>query len=245
MKELNSYIESLGISLYGYADLRSFDPSLHANLPYGIAIGIAIDPDIVRKIPNGPFMDYAEAYKTITARLDEICVDVANQIKKLGYNAIPQDRKYVDQQTRIYLGNPVVTEEDAIPGKALMPHKTVVATAGLGWITKSALVATKEFGSAIRFTSILTDAPVDAVAAEYHCLCGNCRICADACPAKAIYGKLWEPGVEREELFDYDACERGHDERAEILGINQGGTCGVCIAVCPHTKRYTDQSISK
>lgn len=238
MNNLAKYIEHLGISLYGYADLRGFDEEKRESLPFGIAMGIALDPKIIARIPDGPFEDYVEVYSSVTARLDEIAVSVRDYLIERGHRAVAQDRPYVNSQTSSDL------HSGDIPAEALMPHKTVVATAGLGWIGKNALVITKEYGSAIRFTSVLTDAPLDAVDAEYSCLCGSCRICADSCPGGAIYSRLWEPGISRTALFDYHKCNKGLAMRAEKLGIkNGGGTCGMCIAVCPHTRRYLNAAL--
>ena len=43
-----------------------------------------------------------------------------------------------------------------------LPHKTVATRAGLGWIGKNCLLVTKEYGSAVRLSSLLTDAPLPA-----------------------------------------------------------------------------------
>ena len=43
-----------------------------------------------------------------------------------------------------------------------LPHKTVATRTGLGWIGKNCLLVTKEYGSAVRLSSLLTDAPLPA-----------------------------------------------------------------------------------
>lgn len=239
MDGLKNYIESLGVNLSGCADLRRFDEERRASLPFGIAMGIALDPKVIARIPDGPFEDYIEIYGSVTDRLDEISLLVQNYLTERGYRAIAQDRPYVNGQANAGL------HDGSIPAEALMPHKTVVATAGLGWIGKNALVITKEYGSAIRFTSVLTDAPVGAVDAEYRCLCGSCRACSDNCPGDAIFSRLWEPGISRSELFDYRKCIEGLAMRAKKLGVKNGGggTCGMCVAVCPHTLRYLNAAL--
>jgi len=42
-------------------------------------------------------------------------------------------------------------------GDSSMPQKTIATRAGLGWIGKTALLITPQFGSAIRLNSVLTD----------------------------------------------------------------------------------------
>ena len=39
-------------------------------------------------------------------------------------------------------------------------YKMLATLAGIGWIGKNALLVTKEQGSAVRFTAVLTDAHV-------------------------------------------------------------------------------------
>ena len=237
MEGLDRFIEELGVDLYGYADLRSFDENLRGGLPYGISFGIAVDADIIRKIPDGPFMDYVQAYSTITDRLDEISILISEYLTSKGYKAIAQVRSYVGEQIEKSKNS-----TDNVYGTASMPHKTVAASAGLGWITKSALIVTEKYGSAVRFSSVLTDAPLNPQKHEYICHCGSCSLCKDNCPTGAILGVEWTDQTTRAQLIDYALCQKSFRERGSRIGINTGGgTCGVCIAVCPHTKRYLNE----
>ncbi|MCL1830862.1 MAG: 4Fe-4S dicluster domain-containing protein [Oscillospiraceae bacterium] len=232
--KLFNYLDSLGVDVKGVGDLRSFDDSLRASLPFGISFGIAIDKDIVRRIPDGPFMDYVDAYTNITDRLDDISHLVTNFIIESGYIAIAQDRTYVNEQI-----SASKNDTDNLYGKAYMPHKTVAASAGLGWITKSALLINDRYGSAVRYSSVLTDAPLDAYVGRYDCRCNDCNICSENCPTGAIYSRVWTSETSREELFDYELCQKSFRDRGKLINVHTGGgTCGICIAVCPHTKKY-------
>ena len=83
-------------------------------------------------------------------------------------------------------------------GRALVPHKSVAALAGFGWIAKNSLLITPQFGSAQRLTSVLTDMPLKTTPSSYFCQCGDCAICVDACPAGAPFrtplGSIRRPG---------------------------------------------------
>ncbi len=68
--------------------------------------------------------------------------------------------------------------------------KTIATRTGIGWIGKSALLITKQYGSMVRISSILTNAPLIPSKSINQSLCGSCTICQSACPAKAIYGIL-------------------------------------------------------
>jgi epoxyqueuosine reductase QueG len=81
---------------------------------------------------------------------------------------------------------PTVKQVDLTKTDAHLPHKTVATKAGFGWIGKSALLITKRYGAAIRLASVLTDADLDTAEPVEQSMCGDCRQCADHCPAKAI-----------------------------------------------------------
>ena len=119
-----------------------------------------------------------------------------------------------------------------------LPHKTVATRAGLGWIGKNCLLVTPEFGSAIRLSSCLTDAPLDCGVPVEESKCGNCECCVKSCPAGALNGVIWHAGMERELLFQKALCK---EKQREIMRRNTGidtDLCGKCFAVCPYTRRY-------
>jgi len=116
-------------------------------------------------------------------------------------------------------------------------HKTIATRAGLGWIGKSALLITKQYGPAVRLSSVLTNAefttgdPVDASG------CGDCHCCVDACPAGAIVGSHWTAGTPRESLCNAFACRDAAKGLARRQGI-EATICGICINACPWTQKY-------
>ncbi len=230
---LDELIKDAGADLFGYADLSMLPEAAGQGLPRGISIGIAINPDIVGRIPTGPHAEYVEAYDSLNARLDEICTRVGEYMVERGYRAVPQTTAHVSAQRR--------THEK---GYAAMPHKTVAALAGLGWITKSSLLVTRAYGSAVRFTSILTDAPLVTEPATYACLCGNCSLCADSCPGHAIRNKTWNVHVDRDELIDFAACRETVKSRGVASGKDHA-TCGICMSVCPHTQQYVKNGMAR
>lgn len=230
MDRLKDYIYSLGADLVGFADISAVPPEHRFHMPYGISIGIALNPEIVSLIPQKTTVEYINEYDTVTDKLDNICELTYKYITEKGYDAVAQTVKFVkDQRSQ--------NESDQSAGNALVPHKTVAALSGLGWISKSSLLLTKQYGSAVRLTSLLTNAPLNAVSSKYECLCGDCTICVDACPGNAIKNKTWDINVEREDLIDFYACRKITEKRGEALN-KMHTTCGICMAVCPHTKKY-------
>ncbi len=123
-------------------------------------------------------------------------------------------------------------------------HKTVATRAGLGWIGKSALLVTCEYGSAIRLASVLTDAPLPVGTPTNHSLCGDCHACVDACPGRAIKGVSWQVGMFRDELYDALACRETCLKQSAKLGI-QRTICGVCINACPWTRQHLARTVAR
>jgi len=223
--KLKKYLKSLGASLVGFANLSFVDTSSHDNMNYGVAFAIKINSEIIQGINEGPTEEYYKEYKKINKVLDDIAISCVKYIEHQGYSAIGQTSTYV------------TSDDDMITP---LPHKTVATRAGLGWIGKSALLITREYGSAIRISSVLTDMPLVTDIPINESKCGSCTNCVVACPAVAIRGTLWNVNSTRNELLDPFKCR--HKAR-ELLNKKIGvksSLCGKCIEVCPFTKKYIE-----
>lgn len=224
MDTLNREIEALllerGADLLSVASLVGVTG---AALPVGVAVGIRMPRDVVRSIVEGPNPDYYDMYCEINARLDAIVTAGARFLESNGYRASAQTTKSVK-----YVGE----------NRTALPHKTVAVRAGLGWIGKCALLVTERFGSALRISSLLTDAPLETARPVETSRCGDCTRCVDFCPGRAVTGENWHQSMAREALFDAVRCEKTARALAyERIGKTEA-LCGRCIAVCPYTARY-------
>ncbi len=99
------------------------------------------------------------------------------------------------------------------------------------------LLVTPRFGSAVRLTSVLTDADLPLAAAVSESRCGPCDACVRACPARAVKGSPWYVGLDRDCLLDAHACDVASADCAKLDGL-AGHICDRCIVVCPWTDRY-------
>lgn len=227
-KELREFIITQGATFCGFADISILTEEGRYGMGFGIAIGIAVAPKIVADIPLGPSTGYFEEYDKLNAKLDEISISVANYLSERGQKAIAQTVAYSQKERKMHPKH-----------YAPVPHKTVAALAGLGWISKSSMLITREYGSAVRITSVLTDVPIETTSYEYKCLCGSCRICVDLCPGNAIKNNQWYAGIDREELVSISECRKVVIDRGKPFGRDRT-TCRICMAECPYTKKYTN-----
>lgn len=110
--------------------------------------------------------------------------------------------------------------------------------AGLGWIGKNCLLVTEQYGSAVRLSSLVADAPLPVDTPVNDSKCGQCTVCIRSCPARSLTGVLWNTDIDWEELFHKEECKKMQIQRMkEATGI-ETDLCGLCFAVCPHTQRY-------
>ena len=198
-------------------------------MPIGISIAVKYPAGVISRIAELPTQEYCDWYDRLNEKLDMLVILGAEALRMRGYQAIAQTREYVGS--------------GEISDNTTLPHKTVATRAGIGWVGKSALLVTDKYGSAVRLSSILTDAPLDTASPIGKSRCGDCGVCTDACPAGAVSGKLWEVGVYRDEFFDAAKCRKAARERAKQGFGGSITICGKCIEVCPHTRRYTSSEI--
>ena len=225
--EINETIKnallSSGAALTGFAGLEEIPPAARHDLRYAVSIGLALNPAIVAQIINGPNLDYYAEYKRANQALLELAEQAAEIIIGAGHKAVysaPTDLG-IDPETH----------------STILPHKTSATRAGLGWIGKCALLVTREYGSAIRLITVLTDASLDTGRPMDESHCGECDACVKACPGQAPSGKEWRKGLYRDSFFNVYDCQKAARAKAAKQGIDET-ICGICIAVCPWTQKY-------
>jgi len=106
----------------------------------------------------------------------------------------------------------------------------------LGWIGKSSLLITREYGPRVRLSTVLTDIPFQTRGLLEKNYCGTCKKCVEACPAGAIVGNVWSEGLPRDLLIDVKRCDLWKIDNYPQF---HGHVCGICVAVCPHGNKTT------
>jgi len=226
-QELKAALLSRSASLAGFADLRELPEDARDGFPYGVVIGMAWEKDVLRDIAYGPTHNYHRNYDDLNEKLDALSRFAERWLVERGYRALAKTRQVVGAYNEATL----ITK---------LPHKTVATRAGVGWIGKCALLVTRGFGSALRISSILTDAPLETGTPVNESRCGECTICGEICPAKAVSGNKWSAGLSREKFWDAQACKKTARARSrEKLGKDIT-LCGLCILRCPWTQKYLE-----
>jgi len=223
LTQLERMLASHGLTFLACADLTSLPSSVRHGLPVGICLGVRLNPDVISHIADGPTREYAALYERVNLLLDELAQMCSQFLNKRGFRAVPfQASGYISDHGDL---------------STSLPHKTVATRSGIGWIGKCALLVTESYGSAVRFNTVLTDAPLPFGTPVEASLCGDCSSCVQACPVHAPSGDEWQPGLPRDTFYDAYSCRRTARAQAVRVGIDHP-ICGICIAVCPYTQRY-------
>jgi epoxyqueuosine reductase QueG len=225
---LKKHIKALGADLVGFADLTELPSESRQGFDYGISIAKAIDPEIVKSLKTGPNRTYFETYNSINRHLDEMGAKVISYIQEKGYDA------HAIIATKSVLNKELCTS---------LPHKTTATRAGLGWIGKSALLITESFGPAIRFTTVLTNYPLETATPINDSKCGSCQACVSICDAKAIKGVNWNVELPRQAYYDAFACKAEVRKKCDAIDVS-AHICGQCIYACPYTQRYIKNELT-
>ncbi|WP_231582878.1 4Fe-4S double cluster binding domain-containing protein [Methanosarcina sp. MTP4] len=225
-----AYLRGNGASLVGVAGLDSLDSNPYSDLHKAVVYGVALDPGVLGNLVNGPDSGYSAECTRANGKLRELGTKLVTYLEERGFEAVS-------------LG-PTTENFDKEKLSVAFPHKTAATRAGLGWVGKCDLLVTREFGSALRFNTVFTSAPLKPGKPVGRSFCGECTRCVEACPVGAISGKEWCPGLYRDEFLDIKACYEECNNNFEKRDV-QASICGICIAACPWTLKYLKKASTK
>jgi epoxyqueuosine reductase QueG len=218
---LLEWFEREGIDLWGAADLRKFDvPGAAQNqkLLYALSWAMPMSAGIMAQVGRqGPDQAYAQEYGRVNSCIAEQAKGLENLLKAQGYRA---------------WALPVSKRTDPLNIKAEFPHKTAATRAGLGWVGRNCQLVTRRYGPWVRLGTVFTELnPGCGPAFERH-FCGKCKSCVQACPAGALSGQAWHPGLARQKILDPGLCDQWKKEH--YYQFSQGHNCAICSGVCPY-----------
>lgn len=223
--DVKNFLRGRGADLVGIGNLREVEA---CQFETGIAVAVALPKHVIADLREAPTEEYYHVYHALNKRLNGIVSAGEDFLKQRGFAA------YAQTTERVKLA----------PNKiSPLPHKTVATRAGLGWIGKNCLLVTPQYGSAIRISSLLTDAPLQCDEPINQSRCGACGLCVRGCPGQALKGRLWAAGTERAAIMDIEAC---YKTQVEIMSKHTGietDLCGKCFAVCAYTGSYLGDAL--
>lgn len=217
---LIGWMAANGITLWGVADLRKFStpPDAAGNsFPRAVSFAVPMNPHIMARIQDGPNQAYADEYARVNDQINILAEQLAAEIIKHDFRAVPLAAS---------------VRSDPVNIKGDFPHKTAATRAGLGWIGRHCQLITRPFGSWIRLGTVFTDLDLPCAPPVEKDFCGRCERCVEACPAGALQGRAWYPGLAREEILDVEKCDQW--KKAHYYQFHKGHNCGICSAVCPY-----------
>jgi epoxyqueuosine reductase len=231
-QRLQEAAQTWGADFFGVADLSPARDAILAQggpalaaYPWGISVGIALLHTIVDQLPGRADRAVAigyrqHSYDVINQRLDLLTSNLSSLLQREGHRALPVPAaKRVDDERLC----------------AALSHKLTAHLAGLGWIGKSCLLVTPQVGPRVRWSTVLTDAPLEATGGPMEERCGVCQQCVEICPVQAFTGQPFRAQEPRESRFDAGRCDRYF---AEMKAIDpEAAVCGLCLYVCPYGRR--------
>lgn len=234
-KELEAFSQQRGADLFGVADLTPAHQSLSTKAPFhlsefprAVSIGMQLNDIIVER--HSPEEKHRESlywhhvYNVVSPKLDFIAYDLARWLAAKNFKTFPIPASMPYNMEKL---------------EGIFSHKLAAHLAGLGWIGKSSLLLTDDFGPRVRFVSLLTDAPLET-GLPLDRPCGSCHVCVDSCPVGAFTGVEFKYTDNLEIRFDAPKCSL----------FRRDHPCGLCVSSCPkgrkraHSLKVRDNSDS-
>ena len=215
-RAIRGFLGDQQVEVSGFADVDGLTPDRLAQYHTAVSFALPMTPEIMMGLTHGPTPEYADEYASVNRIINRIARDLTELIHGFGFSAWPV---------------PASERTDPIGIKGDFPHKTAATRAGLGWIGRHCQLITFQYGPWQRLGTVLTDARLPAGAPVVRHFCGTCRDCVDACPANALTGQAWSPGVKRRVLLDARQCDDW--KKKHFARFHGGHNCGICTAACP------------
>jgi len=211
---LKQLANSLDIDLFGVCSIEGHSEHFYhdireraAGMNYAVSMGVALSREVFETITDGPNDIYKTHYRQANTILDIASFKLSKYIQEQGYRALPIAASFtVDENLQ----------------RGHVSHKRAAELAGLGWRGRNNLLVTKEYGSAVRLTTVLTDIPL-TVDEPLEFACDDCYECVHTCPAQAL--------GEVPEEYNFDRC---YGQLVTYAKRNNFGLmiCGHCIKAC-------------
>lgn len=215
---LRGFCLNEGIALFGVADVRKIRqtfrlPGIKEEFDYAISLGLRLSEAVLDEIEDGPTLLYAWHYRQANILLDRVAFRLSGLIQERGHRAIPiAASQLIDWRQQV----------------GHLSHKHIGVLAGHGWIGRNNLLVHPEYGSEVRYATVLTDMELPT-GRPMDFGCGDCRDCIPVCPVQAL--------GESPEDYNFDRCfeQLKYYRHKRNIGHH---ICGICVKVCQGTSAH-------
>ncbi len=223
---VKTYLNPSDNFIFGFANLKGLLIKEFEAYSYGISIARVLDNRIVDAIKNGPTQEYIDHCHEVNIELHNIATTIAVDllVNKVNSIAVVPTISTSSEEFSPYL--------NALTYK--VSHKMIATRAGLGWIGKTDLFISRDFGARVRLVSILINKRPDIINEPIEASkCGKCNTCVTRCPAKAANGKLWDIYTSRDVFYNAQKCREKCGELCKAMLNKDVYVCGICVSECP------------
>ena len=230
--EIESLAKDMGSTCFGIADLAPARQRISeqggeflTQFPRAVSHGFVLADGIVNTLVHHKNVAALHSYwyyvyQIVNPRIDSISLMLAQSLGEAGFQAFVVPSSQLVDRPRL---------------TGVFSHKLAAHLAGLGWIGKSCLLVTPQVGPRVRWSTVLTDASLEATGRPMEERCGACQQCVEICPVQAFTGRPFRAHEPRESRFDAGRCDRYF---AEMEAKDPETTvCGLCLYVCPYGRR--------
>lgn len=191
-------IKDSGADFVYFVDISMLPADIIEGYSCAVLFGKTLSREYISTLRAGQEPKQKEVFN-IEHKMDALAVRLAGRLETEGYKSIAKLKS------------------------GRLPHKTVALRTGLGFIGKNNLLVTTQYGCALMLGKVLTTAPFITMSEmPKEPQCGNCNICVNVCPTKALLGKTWSVTTTRDEIMTRKLCT----------------LCLKCMVWCPYTMEY-------
>jgi len=202
----------LGADLVGFTEVTSDNVYAGKEVPYRYVIVVAMRMDS-EKIATAPSLDCGVETVSITGALGALVNRLSDQIKDLGYDAVPAPA----------LGGAV-------------DYPSLARMAGMGEYGRHGLLISQFNGACQRIAAVFTNLEVPIERSNPHRwvrdFCSACGRCIRACPSNAIREESVPTKAGHSPCVELGKC---------LLYLVTHFGCSICIKECPFTTTGYDR----
>lgn len=226
--EVKAMAIKLGADLCGVASVERFEGAPVGHRPQDIYPDCRSVIALAKRIPVGLLyakscVPYTHTNRLVNQELDALGIALGLALEDCGMRAVPLpcDDPYEHW------------EADKQYGMGVLSMRHAGHLAGLGVLGRNTLLKNDRFGNMIKIGAVLVDARLDPDPIATYAGCPpHCRLCLDACPAKALDGTTVDQKLCRS--FSSFVHERGFHLTK----------CNACRRVCPQAQGIKERSSS-